>query len=191
MTARPQIPFVLFKEDRNRLILLQEDLKKRMGVEMTLGGILRLVIRLCPLDKGLNLTALEILEDEPRAKPPAHPPNQRHHCLRGRCRACPRRSTPSRPTSYGTTARAPPCSPSSRTADLPPWISWRRSRRCCLESVPRCPPRSTWSWCSTSPSLSAQPSTAWIREAIIAAGLNLQGSQYRIHCPFLPNPGSK
>ena len=66
MTARPQIPFVLFKEDRNRLILLQEDLKKRMGVEMTLGGILRLVIRLCPLDKGLNLTALEILEDDRR-----------------------------------------------------------------------------------------------------------------------------
>jgi hypothetical protein len=66
MTARPQIPFVLFKEDRNRLILLQEDLNKRMGVEMTLGGILRLVIRLCPLDKGLNLTALEILEDDRR-----------------------------------------------------------------------------------------------------------------------------
>ena len=66
MTARPQIPFVLFKEDRNRLILLQEDLKKRMGLEMTLGGILRLVIRLCPLDKGLNLTALEILEDDRR-----------------------------------------------------------------------------------------------------------------------------
>ena len=66
MTARPQIPFVLFKEDRNRLILLQEDLKKRMGVEMTLGGILRLVIRLCPLDKGLNLKALEILEDDRR-----------------------------------------------------------------------------------------------------------------------------
>jgi hypothetical protein len=66
MTARPQIPFVLFKEDRNRLILLQEDLRKRMGVEMTLGGILRLVIRLCPLDKGLNLTALEILEDDRR-----------------------------------------------------------------------------------------------------------------------------
>jgi len=66
MTARPQIPFVLFKEDRNRLILLQEDLNKRMGVEMTLGGILRFVIRLCPLDKGLNLTALEILEDDRR-----------------------------------------------------------------------------------------------------------------------------
>lgn len=66
MTARPQIPFVLFKEDRNRLILLQEDLKKRMGLEMTLGGILRLVIRLCPLNKGLNLTALEILEDDRR-----------------------------------------------------------------------------------------------------------------------------
>ena len=66
MTARPQIPFVLFKEDRNRLILLQEDLRKRMGVEMTLGGILRLVIRLCPLNKGLNLTALEILEDDRR-----------------------------------------------------------------------------------------------------------------------------
>jgi hypothetical protein len=66
MTARPQIPFVLFKEDRNRLILLQEDLKKRMGVDMTLGGILRLVIRLCHLDKGLNLTALEILEDDRR-----------------------------------------------------------------------------------------------------------------------------
>jgi len=66
MTARPQIPFVLFKEDRNRLILLQEDLKKRMGLEMTLGGILRLVIRLCPLDKGLNLKALEILEDDRR-----------------------------------------------------------------------------------------------------------------------------
>jgi hypothetical protein len=56
----------LFKEDRNRLILLQEDLKKRMGLEMTLGGILRLVIRLCPLNKGLNLTALEILEDDRR-----------------------------------------------------------------------------------------------------------------------------
>ena len=68
MTARPQIPFVLFKEDRNRLILLQEDLKKRMGLEMTLGGILRLVIRLCPLDKGLNLTALEILEDDRRTE---------------------------------------------------------------------------------------------------------------------------
>jgi hypothetical protein len=35
---------------------------------MTLGGILRLVIRLCPLDKGLNLTALEILEDDRRKK---------------------------------------------------------------------------------------------------------------------------
>jgi hypothetical protein len=68
MTARPQIPFVLFKEDRDRLLFLQEDLRIRTGLEMTLGGILRLVIRLCPLDKGLNLTALEILEDDRRKK---------------------------------------------------------------------------------------------------------------------------
>ena len=66
MTARPQIPFVLFKEDRDRLLQLQEDLKKRMNLEMTLGGILRLVIRLCPLDKALNMKALEILEDDRR-----------------------------------------------------------------------------------------------------------------------------
>jgi len=33
---------------------------------MTLGGILRLVIRLCPLDKALNMKALEILEDDRR-----------------------------------------------------------------------------------------------------------------------------
>ena len=54
MTARPQIPFVLFKEDRDRLLFLQEDLKIRTGLEITLGQILRLVIRLCPLDQGLN-----------------------------------------------------------------------------------------------------------------------------------------
>ena len=68
MTARPQIPFVLFKEDRDRLLLLQEDLKIRTGLEITLGQILRLVIRLCPLDQGLNLKALEILEDDRRKK---------------------------------------------------------------------------------------------------------------------------
>ena len=66
MTARPQIPFVLFKEDRERLLQLQEELKTRTKLDLSLGGILRLVIRLCPLDKELNLKALEILEDDRR-----------------------------------------------------------------------------------------------------------------------------
>ena len=68
MTARPQIPFVLFKEDKDRLLSLQEDLKVRTRLDVTLGGILRLVIRLCPLDQTLNLKVLEILEDDRRRK---------------------------------------------------------------------------------------------------------------------------
>jgi hypothetical protein len=68
MTARPQIPFVLFKDDRDRLLLLQKDLKSRTGLEITFGQILRLLIRLCPLDQGLNLKALAILEDDRRKK---------------------------------------------------------------------------------------------------------------------------
>jgi len=66
MTARPQIPFVLFKEDRERLLEIQEELKERTKLELSLGGILRLVIRLCPLEKELNLRALELLEDDRR-----------------------------------------------------------------------------------------------------------------------------
>jgi len=66
MTARPQIPFVLFKEDRERLLEIQEELKERTKLELSLGGILRLVIRLCPLEKELNLRALDLLEDDRR-----------------------------------------------------------------------------------------------------------------------------
>jgi hypothetical protein len=66
MTARPQIPFVLFKEDRERLLALQEEVKASAGLDVSLGGILRLVIRICPLDKSLNARALEILEDDRR-----------------------------------------------------------------------------------------------------------------------------
>ena len=66
MTARPQIPFVLFKEDRERLLEIQEELKERTKLELSLGGILRLVIRLCPLEKELNLRALDLLEDARR-----------------------------------------------------------------------------------------------------------------------------
>jgi hypothetical protein len=66
MTARPQIPFVLFEEDRQLLLSLQKEITSRIKQEVSLGGILRLVIRLCPLDKGLNLKALELLEDDRR-----------------------------------------------------------------------------------------------------------------------------
>ncbi|HEY0256870.1 MAG TPA: hypothetical protein VGC39_05450 [Candidatus Methylacidiphilales bacterium] len=66
MTARPQVPFVLFKEDRERLLDLQQQVQASTGLEVSLGGILRLVIRVCPLDKALNLQALEILEDDKR-----------------------------------------------------------------------------------------------------------------------------
>jgi hypothetical protein len=66
MTARPQIPFVLFEEDRKRLFFLQNEVKNRIKQKVSLGGILRLVIRVCPLDKSLNLKVLEILEDDKR-----------------------------------------------------------------------------------------------------------------------------
>jgi hypothetical protein len=66
MTARPQIPFVLFKKDRDHLFNLQKQVKQSTSLDVSLGGILRLVIRLCPLDKTLNLKALEILEDDRR-----------------------------------------------------------------------------------------------------------------------------
>ena len=66
MTARPQIPFVLFKEDRERLVSLQKDVFQRINQKVSLGGVLRLVIRLCPLDKTLNLKVLELLEDDNR-----------------------------------------------------------------------------------------------------------------------------
>ena len=45
---------LLLKEDKDRLLSLQEDLKVRTRLEVTLGGILRLVIRLCPLDQTLK-----------------------------------------------------------------------------------------------------------------------------------------
>jgi hypothetical protein len=66
MTARSQIQFVLFKDDHERLLRVQKELIDRTEVKLPLAGILRLFIRVCPLEQSVNMKALEIVEDDRR-----------------------------------------------------------------------------------------------------------------------------
>ncbi len=66
MTTRPQIPFVFFKDDKARLLDLQKQVNERNKLDASLAVVLRLAIRVCPLESTLNLKALELLEDDRR-----------------------------------------------------------------------------------------------------------------------------
>jgi hypothetical protein len=66
MNTRPQVPFVFSKEDQARLLDLQKQINQRNDLNASIAVVLRLAIRVCPLDSTLNLKALELLEDDRR-----------------------------------------------------------------------------------------------------------------------------